>query len=137
MDDRDAHARLAELVKSRRLSRRLSVSAAARAAHIDRATWTNLENRTRRLQQYNYAGVERALGWESGSIESVLAGGVPTQTDSPPQRAVTGGDELADEIERIRNLPISARARLSMIEALVAAHEEALSEGRTRQDRAS
>lgn len=126
----DAHDRLAELVKTRRKGQGLSVSAAARAAAINRDTWTDFENGTRRLREYNYAGIERALDWGPGSIDSILAGGDPKPMGDQPPRPATGDDELVEEIERIRGLPISARARLSMIEALVAAHEEALAENR-------
>jgi hypothetical protein len=35
-----------------------------------------------------------------------------------------GGDALADEIERIRGLPISAKARIRMMQALVDVYEE-------------
>lgn len=129
MDAPDAHHRLTELVKNRRKGQRLSLSAAARAAGINRDTWTDFENGTRRLREYNYAGIERALDWEPGSIDSILAGGDPKPMKGRPQHAMPGDDELVEEIERIRNLPISARARLGMIEALVAAHEEALAEG--------
>lgn len=80
--------RLAAHIKARRLALRLSTRAAAEAARIDRATWTTAEAGSRDLREYNYTGIERALSWEPGTIDKLLAG----EIDQPivATRAVAG-----------------------------------------------
>ncbi|MGA4726256.1 helix-turn-helix domain-containing protein [Micromonospora taraxaci] len=96
MDEQDGRARLAEFIKTRRLERGLSTSKAAQAAGIDRATWSTAESGARRTSEHNWAGIERALGWATGSIAAILNGGNPT----PVQ------DQAVDEeIELVRTDP--------------------------------
>ncbi|WP_433379105.1 hypothetical protein [Streptosporangium sp. CA-115845] len=79
--------RLAEMVKSRRLSLHLSINGAARQGAMSPITWTRVEKGLN-VRELTYAGVDRALGWEQGSAARVLEGG-----DPPPGLA----DEAADE----------------------------------------
>lgn len=127
MDDR--RARLGSLIRQRRLELRLSEREAVKLAAIARNTWSGAEKGRTRTAEHNWPGIEQALRWAPGSIEAILAGGEPTIEESqrPPSRVPTG-DELADEIERIRHLPISAAARRRMIETIVSLFEEAAAE---------
>lgn len=81
MDEQRQRERLAGMVKSRRIERGLSVSKAAQAAGIDRATWSSAEKGDRQTQPHNWAGIERALDWKAGSIAAILAGGEPIPAD--------------------------------------------------------
>lgn len=96
MDEQDGRRRLAEIIKTRRLERGLSTSKAAQAAGIDRATWSTAESGTRRTSEHNWAGIERALGWRTGSIAEILQGGEPTLADDEP---------VDEEIELVRTDP--------------------------------
>lgn len=73
--DETPQERLARLVKERRLELRLSVRAAAKAAGVDRNTWSTLEDGSRVLQDRNYDKVETALNWSSGEVLRILAPG--------------------------------------------------------------
>jgi transcriptional regulator with XRE-family HTH domain len=77
-----ARQRLGELVLARRHELGLSLREAARRAGIMRPTWTGMEHGSRRTAAYNFAAIERALDWRSGSIEAVLAGGQPEASHS-------------------------------------------------------
>ncbi|MET0492889.1 MAG: hypothetical protein ABW000_07125 [Actinoplanes sp.] len=73
---------LSRVVRDRRLEMGLSVNAAAKHAGINRLTWTAIEDGSRRTQEHNYAGVERALQWAAGSIQQLLSGeGQPALVD--------------------------------------------------------
>src|SRR3954453_21941659 len=78
-----ARQRLGELVLARRHELGLSLREAARRAGIMRPTWTGMEHGSRRTAAYNFAAIERALDWRSGSIEAVLAGGQPHTSLAP------------------------------------------------------
>jgi transcriptional regulator with XRE-family HTH domain len=73
--------RVGELVKWARLEGRLSISAAARLAGIDRATWTGVEKATRLPRDTQRAAIEAAVGLPLGTISRLLDG-LPPQ-DSP------------------------------------------------------
>lgn len=64
--------RLAIAVKNRRVKLGLSVRAAAKAAGVDRNTWSSVEDSSRVLQDRNYGKFEAALQWPDGEIERVL-----------------------------------------------------------------
>jgi transcriptional regulator with XRE-family HTH domain len=96
MDERGERDLLAKKVRARRVELGLSVRAAAQAADIDRNTWSYLEDGSRRTSEFKYAGIERALQWESGSVAAILEGREPT----PVQPG--GGEEVDDEIELVR-----------------------------------
>jgi transcriptional regulator with XRE-family HTH domain len=101
MDESRRRAILGERIAARRKELGLSVRAAAEAAQVDRNTWSSAENGTRRLAEYNYAGVERTLRWEPGSIDAILAGDEPTLTGDT-QAIERQRDE---EIELVANDP--------------------------------
>lgn len=76
-----------------------------------------MERGQRRTEAYNYAGIERALDWGIGTIAEILSGGDPTPARSAVER--NESDRLAAEIERIRQLPLPATDRLTMVRALI------------------
>lgn len=126
--------RLGELASRRRRELGLSVSAAARAAHIDRATWAGMERSGRRTEAYNYAGIERALAWEPGSVDQILAGGEPTPVSRRPATQEPIPDlDLDVEIERIAALDLPARTRLVLLRKLIDLHEQAQAEQHEQQ----
>lgn len=88
--------KLGELVRQGRQELSLSIRAAASAAGVDRATWTALEDGSRVTQDRHYAGIERVLGWPSGTIETIVSGEHPWVTGSPAT-----SPELHDENERL------------------------------------
>lgn len=89
----DLRTRLARMVEDRRKSLSLSISRAAREAGIDRGTWTGLERGSRQTEEYNYAGIERALKWASGSIDDIVAGGEPTVQQAAAAEPAPAGRE--------------------------------------------
>lgn len=68
---------LGQRVRQRREDLGLSQPAAADRAGINRDTWRNMENGSRDIRSYNHRAVERALQWQPGSVEAILAGGEP------------------------------------------------------------
>jgi transcriptional regulator with XRE-family HTH domain len=82
---------LGQLVLARRKELGLSIREAARRAGVMRPTWTGLEQGSRRTADYNFAAMERTLGWAAGSIESVLDGGEPTPVEEPVDGLAPGG----------------------------------------------
>lgn len=73
-------ARLAEHVKKRRLERFTSRKAAADAADISKDTWARVEQGLE-VRETSYAGVDRALGWATGSCVAISEGGEPVPAD--------------------------------------------------------
>jgi transcriptional regulator with XRE-family HTH domain len=90
--------RLGQHVMTRRKELGLSVREAARRAGVMRATWTGLEQGSRRTADYNFAAVERVLEWQPGSLARVAEGGDPTPVAAAPPTAVevSAGQEPAD-----------------------------------------
>lgn len=107
---------LGQAVGRRRRDLRISARSAAAAAGINRATWATIESGQRRLTPHLRPAVEGALQWAPGSIDAILAGGVPTPLTQEP---TTPSSRLAAEVERIRALPLPAEDRLAMIRALI------------------
>lgn len=99
--DDDLRVRLGQLVGERRRSISLSISAAARAAGIDRGTWTGLEKGLRETEEYNYSRIERVLGWQPGSIDQIMSGAEPSL--SQPAEPVDEAAELAANLDEIAN----------------------------------
>lgn len=98
MDERGERDVLAKRVRARRQELGLSVRAAAQAADMDRNTWSYLEDGSRRTSEFKYAGIERALQWEPGSVTAILDGREPTP-------AAAGNAEHDEEIELVRTDP--------------------------------
>ena len=113
--DADERQRLAALIKQRRRKQGLSLSAAAEAAGIDRATWTSAETGRRKTYEHLYAAIERALLWAPGSIETVLAGGDPLPVADPTAAELARIDHAVDMIYQS---PIEAGEKLEAIMAL-------------------
>lgn len=114
--------RLGQAIEARRKTMGLSLSAAARLAGIDRATWTGSERGTRQTEAYNFAGIERALRWAPGSVERTLAGGAPTELPAAPVVDIVRPPMKIDldyELDRVRALDIPPRTKLRLIQALI------------------
>ncbi|MEU4590083.1 hypothetical protein [Micromonospora aurantiaca (nom. illeg.)] len=97
MDEQRQRARLADMIEGRRIELGISVSKAAQAAGIDRATWSSAEKGERATQPHNWAGIERALQWKPGSVRAILDGDDPTPADT--------ADDVDEEIELVRTDP--------------------------------
>ncbi|MBM0277224.1 helix-turn-helix domain-containing protein [Micromonospora tarensis] len=118
MDEAGQREHLAKAIETRRIELGLSGAAAARAAGIDRATWTSAENGTRRTAEHNYAGIERALQWKPGSIRAVLGGGEPMTLDP------SASEPVDEEIELVRTDPrLTADMRERIIRLIVERRE--------------
>lgn len=76
----DAGDRLAAHLKARRQELRLGQAEAARRANVGRMSWYEWENGRRLPRDYNFPGVDSAMNWEPGSVETILSGGEPTPT---------------------------------------------------------
>ena len=98
--------RLARLVHARRLELRLSVRAAAKAAGVDRNTWSSLEDGSRVLQDRNYAKIEEALSWPTGEILRILTPG-SAAADAAARRRIAemSWAEIATRIADVVNAP--------------------------------
>lgn len=124
--------RLAVAVKSRREHLGISVSAAARAAGIHRATWTGLEAATKETERYIYGPIERVLRWEPGSIDAIVGGGEPTALPEPtrPLPGLAHDEPLAlldlpHELRRILRMDRPDNIKLAMIARLLDLHDHA------------
>lgn len=127
--------RLSRLVAARRKDLGLSVSAAARAAGINRATWSALERGERDTEEYLYSGIERAIAWAAGSIGVILAGGDPrplTVTREPILDVEAQLRKIRDNPERSRHLRTWAQSQLDQLAAIREA-DQAEAEERDRR----
>lgn len=123
--------RLGHAIESRRKAMGLSLSAAARLAGVDRATWTGSERGTRQTETYNYASIERALKWVPGSVETVLAGGDPIELPQPDSgrprvdlARIPPDFNLHVELARARALDIPPHTRALLIRTLMDIEEQ-------------
>lgn len=73
--------RLATVIAERRKELRLSQQRAADLAGVHRQTWRLWENGST-PEDYNYAGIERALEWARGSVRTIMEGGRPAALPS-------------------------------------------------------
>jgi hypothetical protein len=124
-DPDQQRARLGQLIEQRRKTLGLSLSAAARAAGINRATWVGTERVTRRTAEYNYVAIERVLGWAAGSVDAILAGSEPAAVQG---RVGPLSPRVVADVEMVSRLDMPAADRLAMIRSVVALHEEMLAE---------
>lgn len=85
------------------------MSAAARSAGIDRATWTAVENARRKTEEYQYGPLERVLKWAPGSVSRILAGGEPAPL--PDAEAAAPPDDRAARIIWESDLPREEKLR--------------------------
>ncbi|MEU7170394.1 hypothetical protein ABZ949_02735 [Micromonospora tulbaghiae] len=113
----------------------MSISAAARVAGINRSTWGAVERGERETEDYTYGAIERALNWEAGKAQAILA--QASASTKPPQ--ATGDsqfDALIAWLTRVANNPnrephIRAIAR-AQIEQAIALRDADQAEGRAR-----
>lgn len=92
----DRRGRLGQRVRERRMELGLSSPVAADRAGINRDTWRNLEAGTRAIRDYNHRPIERALNWQAGSIDAILAGGEPILAESAAYHPNANGDAYTD-----------------------------------------
>ncbi|MFJ8687358.1 helix-turn-helix transcriptional regulator [Micromonospora wenchangensis] len=122
---------LGEKIKNRRTELQLSVSAAARAAGINRNTWSAVERGERETEDYTFGAIERALRWRPGSITAMLHGRAPEQgrpahptphlTDDQYAAAAALYKSIRDNPDRSRLLRDMAAASLEQLNAIRAA----------------
>lgn len=67
---------------------------------MDRNTWSYLEDGSRRTSEFKYAGIERALHWEPGSVTAILEGREPT-----PIQSGDAAEPVDEELELVRTDP--------------------------------
>lgn len=115
----DTRVRLGQLVSEQRKRHSLSVSAAARAAGIDRGTWTGLEKGIRDTEDYMHVRIERVLGWAPGSIDTILAGGQPapavTSGREPTETPPLPDDEAIIKVMQSDRIPEDQKRRIVAI----------------------
>jgi transcriptional regulator with XRE-family HTH domain len=125
MDSETAQQRLARLVKARRLQLHLSVRAAAKAAGVDRNTWSSLEDGTRVLQDRNYAKIETALQWPTGEVPRILSAPAQSEAEAVRQRFVAmSREELAMHILDFAEAR-GAKEAADLLEQILAVRAEA------------
>jgi len=130
-------ARLGEAIRARRLALDgMSVSAAAKLAKVDRATWTQAESGTKATETFTAARIEAALRWAPGSLDAILAGDEPTELpelaepERPAAPAAPPEPTLEQEIERLRTMPgLSGRERRAALRALIDFYAGDIDEG--------
>ncbi|MFG2046038.1 multiprotein-bridging factor 1 family protein [Micromonospora sp. NPDC048935] len=118
-------ARLARAVRNRRIVLGLSQKQLGERGPISQRTVAKVESGHKdRLHDRTAAALERALQWETGSIQRVLGGGTPVDLSTPP---IGGTPEVAVVLEA--GLPAKAEALLvAHMSARRAAMEAALEE---------
>jgi transcriptional regulator with XRE-family HTH domain len=94
--------RLGVAVRRRRLELGLSERQVVERAGMARNTWAGLESGERRTAEHRFAAIERALDWEPGSVDAILAGGTATPRPTGTPATATPRDE---EIELVANDP--------------------------------
>lgn len=117
-----AQQRLGRHVRTRRRQLGHSINEAAQAAEVNPKTWQALERGTRAIRDHSYAGIERALRWRPGSIDTILDGGEPASDDQTQISSDSlyvdphTGELYRDETERqlwdLDRLPEETRRRL-------------------------
>lgn len=132
----DDRTRLGRAVKRAREALRLSIDGAAEAARMSPVTWSNVEQ-GKRVRDLTYAGIERALGWTSGSVDSILDGGAEVPSRPQPARSgrLPADFSLRDEYERIRSLTaISWEAKFDLLGDVIDLYEQDQAEQQTGRE---
>lgn len=70
-------------LRERRTALRISKAEAARRAGVGRMTWWEWEEGRRRPYDSNYAGIEDAMQWPAGTVQSLVATGRSSPTENP------------------------------------------------------
>lgn len=136
LPDQSDRQRLQQEIARRRKELGLSVSAAARAARIDRESWNGAESGTRTTLDYIYGRIEAALRWRPGSVEAILTGGESTilgedEAPPPPRRDLEGElRSIRDDPTMPEGLRRMAALQLETIDALLTAAKRAAEDER-------
>lgn len=110
----EAWGRVAETVKRRRTDLGLSQRLASERAGISPTTWGSLEKHCNPVDDLTRAGMCRALGWSSDSIDRILTGLEPRTygaAEPLPTLAV-----LADIVHDLRSAVDGLVARLDRLD---------------------
>lgn len=130
--------RIAHHVRASRLAQRLSIDEAAASVGMSPVTWTRVEQ-AKTVRSLTYAGIERALGWPSGTLESLASGGTPPATERPTQPppdrpADAQADRAEDLIAEIYDSGMPDDVIRALVRAIRNAEAQRLAELRTAQD---
>jgi hypothetical protein len=121
--------RLATYVRARRGQLGLTQATLAEQAGVSVKTINGIETRPTPRRVDTMSGLERALGWASGSIEEILAGRPPlwagAVADTPPAPAVLVTGPGADHsirrvVELMDEMPRDARLAIEQMIAVIA-----------------
>ncbi|MBF9135375.1 helix-turn-helix transcriptional regulator [Plantactinospora sp. S1510] len=114
-------AALRAAIKAERGRRGLSLQEAATAARIARQTWHSVENGPKTtFQGYILSRIEIALGWDVGTVDTILATG-STRTLADVEAEMRA---IADNPNRSKPLRQQAVAVLQLIDAVRAANAQ-------------
>ena len=108
MDREEARQALAERVRRRRLTLGWSIDDAAERGSMSPTTWTRVEE-AKKVRDLTYAGIERALGWQQGSVDLIAEGGEAREVEGA-QGTVRSSEESALKVAR--RLPPSVLQQL-------------------------
>jgi transcriptional regulator with XRE-family HTH domain len=101
MDDtqsEDDHNPLPRRLTERRTALRLTKTEAARRAGVGRMTWWAWEEGRRRPYDANYVGIEDAMEWPSGTVQSLAdSGAMNNESTAVESVAVSQSYEEGDE----------------------------------------
>lgn len=109
--EQDALRRLGDLVERRADELNLTWTDLAKDAGITVQTLRQVRLGANEPSRATKRGLERALGWQLGSVDMILAGGSPALASEREVGPPPPDDDFEARIERIRNNP-AARARL-------------------------
>lgn len=105
MTTAETFARLDALMNERRLELGLRWGTVAELADISVQTLGAVRKGSNPPSDLTKRGIEKALQWETGSINHILAGGEPILDGRPPQTlTTTAGDDLATALAIVREL---------------------------------
>jgi hypothetical protein len=90
--------RLAALVKTRRLELGLARNATAEGFGMSKHTWKRVED-GEPIRELNYAKIEQALLWATGSCVRILRGGEPIEVQHSRSSRAEFAEVPADVIE--------------------------------------
>ena len=106
-------------MKRRRAELGLSQRQAADRANVSPTTWGSLETHAQPVNAITAAGISRALRWTTDSVDRILAGGDPVETNGPDP----------DEVMSFSRAEVDAFAdRLHAVEATVVGLRTAVDE---------
>jgi len=111
--------RLGLAVRRRRTELGLSVAAAARAATINRATWSALEQAARDTETYIHGRIEQVLGWSSGTIDNIRSGQPNVLEVEHNGGASPDLDELIRMLREVLGSRFGDATKISMIRDIV------------------